>query len=255
MTISRQDPNGMLVVVLCLLACRSLAFELPIAGSASDLVRRQNIAQGWALVEQPCPQGTGDCGRASCCPLDSYCDLTDFSDSNVCCPTDQPCGYNVTQDSRCADVSWSMFTTTEQPICCMPGHIGVQPTGGASYGTCTTSGAALPAGALATLAQSGGAAPPASTQKTNSGLSATSAAAATTETSTEVASTTETPAETASTTETPAGTASTAATTVTTTASGSTSTETGMANALTSQPLVWSLCLLFASNNLVSWVM
>ncbi len=169
LTMSRQYINSILITTFSLLTCMSLAFESPIAGSVADLGKRQNVVQGWALVEQPCPQGTGTCERASCCPLNSYCDLTDFSTSNVCCPTctsvnvdnvlrnpgsfmyaDQPCGYNVTQDSRCALDSWSMFETSEKPICCMPGHIGVQPTDGASYGTCTTSGAALPADAIAT---------------------------------------------------------------------------------------------------------
>jgi hypothetical protein len=58
-----------------------------LVGSERDLLKRDSIVQGWALVEDSCPQGTGGCGARSCCPLGSYCDTSDTKYSNICCPT------------------------------------------------------------------------------------------------------------------------------------------------------------------------
>jgi hypothetical protein len=59
-----------------------------LVGSVQDLVKRDDIVQGWALVEDNCPQGTGGCGARSCCPLGSYCDTGPNNlNSNTCCPT------------------------------------------------------------------------------------------------------------------------------------------------------------------------
>jgi hypothetical protein len=77
-----------LSLVLSTLAPLTLATGLSLVGSEADVYKRQsNVVQGWALVEDQCPQGTGTCGKRSCCPVGSYCDTTSFTNSNVCCPT------------------------------------------------------------------------------------------------------------------------------------------------------------------------
>jgi hypothetical protein len=59
------------------------------------------------------------------------------------------CGPDVVKNSRCADPSWVMFTTVLDPICCLPGEIGVQPQSGETYGHCVNSSASVPSGQLA----------------------------------------------------------------------------------------------------------
>ena len=73
-------------ILLSLLCCFAIA-ELALVGSGQDLLKRDSIVQGWALVEDDCPQGTGVCGARSCCPLGSWCDTTSSEWSNMCCPT------------------------------------------------------------------------------------------------------------------------------------------------------------------------
>jgi hypothetical protein len=51
------------------------------------VVKRQETVQGWALVEDNCPDGLGVCGKRSCCPYGSYCDDEENTNSNLCCPT------------------------------------------------------------------------------------------------------------------------------------------------------------------------
>jgi hypothetical protein len=57
------------------------------SGSGDLLSKRAALVEGWALVEDTCPVGTGLCGARSCCPTGSYCDTTDSANSNFCCPT------------------------------------------------------------------------------------------------------------------------------------------------------------------------
>ncbi|KAF2667775.1 hypothetical protein BT63DRAFT_426624 [Microthyrium microscopicum] len=61
--------------------------ESYLVGTIHDLQKRQLPVQGWALVEDACPSGTGTCGLRSCCPVGSFCDTDSFTNSNVCCPT------------------------------------------------------------------------------------------------------------------------------------------------------------------------
>jgi hypothetical protein len=97
------------------------------------------IVQGWALVEDNCPSGTDLCGVRSCCPFGSYCDTLSSPNSNFCCATSDACGASVMSvpgDSRCALESWNLFNTTKDPICCLPGEVGLNPTPDEAYGHC-----------------------------------------------------------------------------------------------------------------------
>jgi hypothetical protein len=112
-------------------------------GISDSISKRDEIVQGWALVEDgPCPDGTGRCGKATCCPFGSYCDDSETL-SNFCCPTREyhtcpsyffsaatqlqsaatppslrkswltiikttgsQCGFDVQQSPRCAVSTW-----------------------------------------------------------------------------------------------------------------------------------------------------
>jgi hypothetical protein len=65
-----------------------------LVGLTQSFTGRDEIVQGWALVENLCPDGTGTCGRRSCCPIGSYCDTTEATNSNLCCPTRMPPNYS-----------------------------------------------------------------------------------------------------------------------------------------------------------------
>lgn len=79
-------PLAILLLLITLLPNPLTCQLVRVGGPAHSLVAR-DLVQGWALTETVCPQGTGVCGRASCCPVDSFCDTTDSSNSNFCCPT------------------------------------------------------------------------------------------------------------------------------------------------------------------------
>jgi hypothetical protein len=64
-----------------------LMVDSPNIGFTNYDWKRQALVQGWALVEDNCPDGTATCGRRSCCPIGSYCDATEDTNSNLCCPT------------------------------------------------------------------------------------------------------------------------------------------------------------------------
>jgi len=123
-----------------------------VTGPQQSQVKRQQVAPGWALVEDLCPPGNGGCGKRSCCPIGTYCDAIENSNSNFCCLTRDVCGYEVEQNSRCADDTWVMWLTIKDPICCMPGEIGVQPGPGEYYGHCVAADSSVPTNSRATLA-------------------------------------------------------------------------------------------------------
>jgi hypothetical protein len=64
-----------------------LMVDSPNIGFTNYDWKRQALVQGWALVEDNCPDGTATCGKRSCCPIGSYCDATEDTNSNLCCPT------------------------------------------------------------------------------------------------------------------------------------------------------------------------
>jgi len=130
--------------------------------------------QGWALVEDTCPDGTTGCGQRTCCPTGSTCD-TSLHGSNVCCPTGDSCAQAVQQDSHCADSAWVLFETNHDPLCCLPGQIAVDPTEDEDYGHCVDAGTPLTSGAItATLVGAGAITAPYSTPSWDAGDSSPS---------------------------------------------------------------------------------
>lgn len=107
--------------------------------------------RGWALaIADTCPDGTGRCGKASCCPYGSYCDDTADTNSNFCCPSSLGCGFQLALDSRCADVTWTLWSTNKDPICCLAGQQGTQPASDEYYGRCVPGLSAVAQSNLAT---------------------------------------------------------------------------------------------------------
>jgi hypothetical protein len=107
--------------------------------------------RGWALSHTgDCPADTKGCGKGQCCPDDSYCYTTSDTLSNICCPTGYDCAYHIALDSRCADTDWVLWTTRHDPICCLPGQLGVQPAPDDWYGECVPGTSKVPAASLAT---------------------------------------------------------------------------------------------------------
>jgi hypothetical protein len=117
-----------------------------------SLAERANaFHRGWALSEPvTCPDDTFRCGKGQCCPNDSYCYTTSDTLSNICCPTGEDCAYHIALDSRCADTSWVLWTNHHDPICCLPGQLGVQPAPTDYYGKCVPGTSKVPAASLAT---------------------------------------------------------------------------------------------------------
>ncbi|KUJ07025.1 uncharacterized protein LY89DRAFT_743352 [Mollisia scopiformis] len=148
----------LILVLTTLFAHQTTASYLVTSPNAPLSKRDDSAVQGWALVEDECPSGTGTCGARSCCPLDSWCDTSETEYSNICCPTREGCGYNVTHlSSRCAVDTWVLFTTNKDPICCLPGEVGTDAAASENYGHCVPAGVALPASVgSATLIGSGG---------------------------------------------------------------------------------------------------
>jgi hypothetical protein len=76
------------IITLFVTALASVSNGEPyLVGSGMGITKRDEIVQGWALVEQLCPDGTGRCGEETCCPDGSYCDANENTYSNLCCPT------------------------------------------------------------------------------------------------------------------------------------------------------------------------
>lgn len=82
-------PTKYVTIATLLLAALTgpTAGEPYLVGLPQDVTPRDEIVQGWALVENLCPDGTGTCGKRSCCPIGSYCDDNEATNSNLCCPT------------------------------------------------------------------------------------------------------------------------------------------------------------------------
>lgn len=89
------------VVLLALLTSHSIG-EPYLVGLGQDISVRDELVQGWALVEKLCPDGTGGCGKRSCCPIGSYCDTNEATNSNLCCPT--------STSSSCSQKLYGMMT-------------------------------------------------------------------------------------------------------------------------------------------------
>ncbi|KAJ9616719.1 hypothetical protein H2200_000438 [Cladophialophora chaetospira] len=137
--------------------CRVGSLERAVQGPNHHLKRDTSpLYRGWALaIATACPANTYRCGKASCCPEDSYCGTEQNTNSNICCPEAAGCGFQVALDSRCADTSWVLWETNKDPICCLPGQQGVQPNLADYYGKCVPAASSVPAASLATKIGSG----------------------------------------------------------------------------------------------------
>jgi len=144
------SPKHLLRHLLTIQFLFSLISALP--GPAPALIPRADaFFRGWALSEPgSCPNNTFRCGKAQCCPDDSYCYTTSDLLSNICCPYGEDCAYHVALDSRCADTTWVLWTTDHDPICCLPGQLAVQPAPTAYYGSCVPGTSSVPTASLAT---------------------------------------------------------------------------------------------------------
>jgi hypothetical protein len=69
--------------------------------------------------------------------------------------TGEGCAYDVSKNSRCAVSTWVEFLTIKDPICCMPGEIGVQPLESEYYGHCVPAGTNEPPDMLASQVSRG----------------------------------------------------------------------------------------------------
>ena len=69
--------------------------------------------------------------------------------------TGEGCAYDVSKNSRCAVSTWVEFLTIKDPICCMPGEIGVQPLESEYYGHCVPAGTSEPPDMLASQVSTG----------------------------------------------------------------------------------------------------
>ena len=109
------------------------------------------LYRGWALaIYGDCPAKTFRCGLHSCCPEGSGCGTEQNTESNICCPGTAGCGFQVALDNRCADTSWTLWETNNDPICCLPGQKGTQPIDTTSYGSCVPATKSVAKASLAT---------------------------------------------------------------------------------------------------------
>ncbi|KIW35711.1 uncharacterized protein PV07_02393 [Cladophialophora immunda] len=114
------------------------------------------LYRGWALsIPTECPKNTFRCGKATCCPDNSWCGTEQNTNSNICCPEEAGCGFQVALDSRCADTSWVLWETNKDPICCLEGQTGVQPAAADYYGKCVPAASSVASESLATMIGSG----------------------------------------------------------------------------------------------------
>jgi hypothetical protein len=146
------SPKYLVQRLLIILPLSNLITALPGPVPAPALVPRADaFHRGWPLAEAgTCPSDTFRCGKAQCCPSDSWCaESTDLL-SNICCPYDDDCAFFVALDSRCADTSWVLWTSNHDPICCLPGQLAVQPASTEYYGHCVPGTSKVPKKMLAT---------------------------------------------------------------------------------------------------------
>jgi len=155
------------IVLLFLLSCRNVVCS----PQASNFNARAALPiEGWALVAEICPDYTGSCGSTdsgfeACCPLTTLTDEFNYyncdgtvANSYICCPDTSwdACDWAVLKlDNRCANITWSLWETSLDPICCRPGTKGVQPGPDDDFGHCVPTGMQVPQISMAILIGSG----------------------------------------------------------------------------------------------------
>jgi hypothetical protein len=68
------------------LGCVVTGSELTSESKLPIAVRSAPEWGGYALLAQPCPSGTSECGSQRCCPNTTTCNTASFEKDQICCP-------------------------------------------------------------------------------------------------------------------------------------------------------------------------